>query len=151
MSEDLLSTRLLADASKRPALLSDCERLINDEVSSKSGLTGMAIKTAYKVVCKVKPGIIREAMDGLLDDFVKRLDPFWQQHLEAGGAPEAFPTYMTSHASDIADGLLGITDERARRANNKTLVSAYEKLRPQGKKHVQEAVPGVSKMLSKYL
>lgn len=151
MSEDLLSTRLLADASKRPALLSDCERLIDDEVASKSGLTGMAIKAGYMVVCKVKPGIIREVMDGLLDDFVKRLDPFWQQHTSAGGAPEGFPSFMTSRAGDLADALLGITDDRARRANNKTLVSAYEKLRPQGKKHVQEAIPRVSKMLAKYL
>lgn len=151
MSEDLLSTRLLADASRRPAILSDCERVIEEEVDAKSGLTGMAIKTAYKVVCKVKPGIIREVMDGLLDDFVKRLDPFWQQHREAGGAPEAFPAFMTSRAGDIADGLLGITDDRARKASNKTLVSAYEKLRPQGKKHVQEAVPRVSRMLAKYI
>lgn len=151
MSEDLLSTRILSDASKRPALLSDCERLIEDEVGSKSGLTGMAIKTGYKVVCRVKPGIIREVMDGLLDDFVKRLDPFWTQHRDSGGAPDAFPGFMTAHSSDIADGLLGITDDRARRANNKVLVGAYEKLRPQGKKHVVEAVPRVSTMLSKYI
>lgn len=151
MSEDLLSTRVLSDTSKRPALLSDCERLIQDEVNAKSGLSGMAIKGGYMVVSKVKPGIIREAMDGLLDDFVKRLDPFWVQHRDGGGTPEAFPAYMKGRSSDIADALLGITDDRAKRASNKTLISAYEKLRPQGKKHVEEAVPRVSTMLGKYL
>lgn len=151
MSDDLLSTRILADESKRPAILSDCERLIEEEVGSKSGLSGMAIKTGYKVVSRVKPGIIREVMDGLLNDFVKRLDPFWQQHRANGGEPAAFASFMNARAPDIADGLLGITDDRARRANNKVLVSAYEKLRPQGKKHVVDAIPRVGAMLGKYL
>ena len=151
MSEDLLSTRLLSDASKRPGLLSDCERLIDDEVKSKSGLTGMAIKGGYMVGSKVKPGIIREVMDGLLNDFVTRLDPLWQTHRDAGGTPEGFPDFMKARSSEIADALLGITDDRARRANNKVLVGAYEKLRPQGKKHVVEAIPRVSAMLGKYL
>src|SRR5207249_1186620 len=65
--QDTLTTRLLSDKSKRPRLLSDCERLIDDEVKSKGGLSGLAIKGAYKIVCAIKPGLIREAMDGLLD------------------------------------------------------------------------------------
>ncbi|MFZ9886779.1 MAG: DUF6918 family protein [Myxococcota bacterium] len=151
MSNDLLSHRILEDAKKRPAILNDCERVIEEEVGAKSGLSGMAIKAGYLVVCKIKPGIIRESMDGLLDDFVRRIDPFWQEHRSAGGSPEAFPGYMNGKSAQIADALLGITDDRARRANNKTLVSAYEKLRPQGKKLVADAIPRVSAMLGKHL
>lgn len=151
MSEDTLSGRLLADASKRPALLSDSERVIEQEVNAKSGLTGMAIKGAYKVVCKVKPGFIREAMDNLLDDFVARLEPFYKEHREAGGAPEAFGGFLAARGGPAADALLGITDDRARSAKNKTLKSTYEKLRPQAKKHVEEAVPRVSELLVRHL
>jgi hypothetical protein len=151
MSEDTLSGRLLSDASKRPALLSDSERVIQQEVDAKSGLTGLAIKGAYKVVCKVKPGIIRESMDSLLDDFVKRLDPMYAQHLEAGGAPAAFGGYLAARRAEAADALLGITDDRAKGAQNRTLKGTYEKLRPQAKKHVEEAVPRVSELLVRHL
>lgn len=150
-TEDSLSTRLLADASKRPRLLSDCERLIEAEVDAKGGLTGLAIKGAYKVVCAIKPGIIREAMDGLLDDFVKRLEPFYAEHRKNGGEPRSFGDALARRAGDVADGLLGITDDRARKAKNASLKSAYDKLRPQAKKHVEEAVPRVGRTLSPHL
>ena len=153
MTEDnTLTARLLADTSKRPRLLTDCERLIEDEVASKSGLTGLAIKGAYKVVCAVKPGVIREAMDGLLDDFVKRLEPFYAQHRDMGGNdPKQFGEYMSKHRGEVADALLGITDDRAKRARNTTLKGAYDKLRPQAKKHVEEAIPRVGRTLSAHL
>lgn len=148
---DTLAARLLADKAKRPAILSDCVKLIDDEVASKSGLSGFAIKAAYKVVGTVKPGIIRESMDMLLDDFVHRLEPFYADHRKAGAAPAAFGETLSRRPGDVADALLGITDDRAKKAKNATLKSAYEKLRPQAKKHVEEAVPRVGRTLSPHL
>lgn len=150
-TQDTLSHRLLSDASRRPRLLTDCERLIEEEVASKGGLTGLAIKAAYKIVCAVKPGIIRESMDGLLDDFVRRLEPLFAQHRSTQGQPKAYGDYLASRRSEVADALLGITDDRARVAKNATLKSAYEKLRPQAKRHVEEAVPRVGRMLASWL
>ena len=152
MSENTLKGRLLEDASKRPRILTDCERLIDDEVRAKRGLSGVAIKGAFKIVKKVKPGVIRESMDGMLDDFIDRVEPFWAQHRDAGdGEPAGFEPYLKNHVNDVADALLGITDERAARAKNKAMKSAYEKLRPQAKKHVAEAVPGVARMIGRHL
>ncbi len=146
-----LAELLLQDRSKRPAILRDCERFIDDEVNRKKGLTGVALKGGYKVVCKVKPGIIREAMDSLLDEFVGRLEPLFTRHVEGGGEPAAFATFLDRHADEAADLLLGVTDERAARAKNKTLKSAYQKLRGQAKKHVVEAIPGAGRMFVKHL
>ena len=151
MSDDTLTKRLLGDPARRPRLLDDCVRLIDEEVGSKGGLSGLAIKGGYKIVCAVKPGVIREAMDHLLDDFVLRLEPFWQAHGAEGGAPAAFGDALRRRAPEVADALLGITDDRARRAKNATMKGAYERLRPQAKKHVEEAVPRVGRTLSAYL
>lgn len=150
--ENTLTSRLLADRAKRPRILNDCERLIEDEVASKSGFTGMAIKASYKIVCSVKPGVIRESLDGLLDDFVKRLEPFYAQHRDLGASdPKAFGDYLSKRPGEVADALLGITDDRAKRAKNGTLKGAYDKLRPQAKKHVEEAIPRVGRTLSAHL
>lgn len=145
---DTLTERLLSDKSKRPRLLTDCERLIEEEVSSKGGLTGLAIKGAYKIVSALKPGVIREVMDGLLDDFVKRLEPLYAQHRAANGEPRAFGEFLNKRKGEVADALLGITDDRAKVAKNATMKSAYERLRPQGKKHVEDAIPRVGRTLS---
>ncbi|HEY1099100.1 MAG TPA: hypothetical protein VGF99_09225 [Myxococcota bacterium] len=149
---DTLEARLLADKAKRPRLLDDCVRLIDAEVDSKGGLSGMVIKGAYKVVGAVKPGFIKEAMDHLLDDFVKRLEPFYAQHRDLnGGDPTKFGSYLSSHRGDVADALLGITDDRARNAKNPNIKATYNKLRPEAKKHVEEAIPRVGSTLSKHL
>ncbi len=150
-TDDSLSARLLTDRSKRPRLLSDCERLIEEEVASKGGLSGLAIKGAFAVVQRIKPGIVREAMDSLLDDFVRRLEPFFAAHVAAGGLPAAFGAALGQKGAAVADALLGITDEKAKRAKNMTLKSAYEKLRPQAKKHVEEAIPRVGRTLGPHL
>jgi hypothetical protein len=148
---DTLSGRLLTDATKRPRILTDCERLIEEEVAAKGGFTGLAIKGAFKIVCAVKPGIIRESMDGLLNDFVGRLEPFYAKHAAAGAPPKEFGAALAKQPGDVANALLGITDDRAKRAKNATLKSAYERLRPSAKKHVEEAIPRVGRTLSAHL
>ncbi len=148
---DTLHSHLLADSNKRPRLLDDCVRLIDAEVGSKGGLSGLAIKAAYKIVQAVKPGFVREAMDSLLDDFVKRLEPFYAQHRSGGGEPAKFTDALSKRPADVADALLGITDDRAKRAKNPNIKATYDKLRPQAKKHVEEAVPRLGRTLSPHL
>lgn len=151
MSEATLQSLLLDDRSKRAALLTDCERLIDSEVKGKGGLSGIAIKGAFKIVSKIKPGMIRDAMDNLIDSFVERLEPLFKEHSGAGGEPKDFGTFLTKNAARAADALLGVTDDRASRAKNKTLKSAYDKLRPQAKKHVVDAIPGAGRVFAKHI
>ena len=130
----------------RPSVIADAERIIQEEVDSK-GLAGLPIKGAFKVVKAVKPGFVPDVIDALLDDFANALDPMVQA-ARADGAP--VDTYMQKRSSEVAEALLGITDARSTRAKNQTVKSAYQKLRPMAKKHVEQAVPRVSKMIAKY-
>jgi hypothetical protein len=88
-------------------------------------------------------------VDGLLDAFASRLDPFYQAHATQGGG-RSLVDYLGSRKSEVADALLAITDERARVTRHSTLKSAYDKLRPEGKKHVEAAVPGVARLIEKH-
>jgi len=137
---------LLTDET-RPGLVQDCVQVIEAEVASKSGLGGVVIKTAFKTVKAVKPGIIPDVVNVLLDDFVGQLSPFYAEHL-AGGDGD-FPARVVQDADQVADALLAITDGRAERSKHRTLVKAYKKLRPQGKKQVVSAMPRIADMLSK--
>lgn len=138
----------LLTAEKRPQLLTDCEKLIDEEVASKSGLSGIAVKTAFAMVKAVKPGIIRESIDALIDEFVEKMEPFYtaQQSSTQGVEP-----YFSTRAGEVADALLSVTDARAARAKNATIKKAYESLRPKGKQHVEAAVPRLARLLAKHV
>ena len=138
---------ILLVPGQRPKVIADCARLIEEEVDTKGGLSGLAIKGAFALVKAVKPGFVGEAIDHMMDDFVKRLEPFYA---EARQRNEPIGPYMTSRAGDVAEALLAISDERATRAKNPTLKKAYEKLRPTGKKHVEAAVPRVGRLIAQY-
>jgi hypothetical protein len=140
-------TDMLLVPGNRPKVIADCVQLINEEVDAKGGLTGLAVKGAYALVKAVKPGFVTEAVDHMLDDFVKRLEPFWA---DAQAKNEPIGPLMNARAPQVADALLAISDERAARSTNPTLKKAYEKLRPTGKKHVEQAVPRVGRLVQKY-
>ena len=140
-------TDMLLVPGNRPKVIADCVQLINEEVDSKGGLTGLAVKGAYALVKAVKPGFVTEAVDHMLDDFVKRLEPFWA---DAQTKNEPIGPLMNARAPQVADALLAISDERAARSTNPTLKKAYEKVRPTGKKHVEQAVPRVGRLIQKY-
>jgi hypothetical protein len=137
---------ILSPPATRKQVVVDCERIIEEEVASK-GLMGLPIKAAYAVVKAIKPGFIPEVIDGLLDDFTDRVDPFYQAALSKN---EPVSAYMNARAGEVAEALLGITDQRAQRAKNQIVRGAYEKLRPMGKKHTEAAIPRVSRMVAKY-
>ena len=138
---------ILTVPGTRPKVVVDCVTLVQEEVDSKGGLTGLAIKGAYALVKAVKPGFVAEALDGMLDDFADRLQPFWA---DAQAKNEPVGALMTGRAGEVADALLAISDGRAARAKNATAKKAYEKLRPTGKKHVEAAVPRLGRLIAKY-
>jgi len=138
---------ILLAPGNRPKVIVDCVRLIDEEVDSKGGLTGLAVKGAYALVKAVKPGFVSEAVDSMLDDFVKRLEPFYAA---AQAKNEPIGPAFNARAGEVAEALLAISDERSQRSKNGTLKKAYEKLRPTGKKHVEAAVPRVGRLVAKY-
>jgi hypothetical protein len=138
---------ILLVPGNRPKVVADCGKLVEEEVDSKGGLTGLAVKAAFAVVKAVKPGFVNEAVDHMLDDFVKRLEPFWA---DAQARNEPIGALLNARSGQVSDALLTISDERAARSTNNTLKKAYEKLRPTGKKHVEAAVPRIGRLIAKY-
>lgn len=139
---------LLGGPAKRGAVIDDALRVLDAEVDSKGGLSGIAIKTAYKVVKGISPDFLTKTVDHLLNDFLRVLDPIYQEAVQKGISPKQ---HLTSDPSRIADALLGITDARARNANNQVVKKTYEKLREGAKKHVEAAVPRLGEMFARHV
>jgi hypothetical protein len=138
---------IVSEEQKRASVVDDACRVLDLEVSDKTGMGGMAIKAAYKVVKGLKPGFIREVVNNLLDDFLEALDPLYQEAQEKGEPPGA---YLVSNRGRAADALLAITDRRSERAKNATIKKLYGKLRPSAKKQVEAAAPRLGEMLGRH-
>jgi hypothetical protein len=139
---------ILLDSSRRPAVVTDLQTLIDEEVAEKGGVSGTVVKTGYAAVKKIKPGIIGSAVDSLLDDFTAALEPFYTDYKASGGTD--FGAYLSGRSSEAADALLGVTDARAETSSRDSIEKVYSKLRPQGKKNVEEALPRLGKLIDKH-
>lgn len=138
---------VLGDPQKRKAVIADSEKLLEAEVASKSGLRGAAVKAGFKALKKVKPGIVPAAIGKLLPEFAPVVDPFYQQGKDAGDVRG----YFTREASRIADALLGVTDAKAQRADNKVMKKIYNGLRGQAQQHTAAAMPAVADMIVRHV
>lgn len=146
---------ILTAPDVRPKVVDRCARLVDAEVSRKSGLSGIAIKAAYKLVQKIKPTMVKDVTDKLLPDFARAVDPMYQDSLgqaESSGqsVAEGFQQALNRDRSRTADALLGVTDakiETARPAIKKT----YGKLRGTAKDNVASAVPGLARAMAEFL
>lgn len=137
----------LTDESKKDLVLQDCLDLIDAEVKDKRGLSGVALKTGYKVIKNFKPGFLRNVVRDLIPEFAKALDPLYNEAVDKG---EPAATYIERHQSRAADSLLAITDGKADRSSNKVVKSTYKKLRGTAKKNVEAAIPRLGKLIEKH-
>jgi hypothetical protein len=140
----------LTGPGNRQRVVQDCVRLVEEEVNARSGLSGLALKGAFKVVQTVRSGFVAEAVDRLLPQFAARLDPLLGER-DAGAPGQTMERYFSDHATRVAEALLAITDERAARAQNGPVRGTYEKLRPSAKKNVEEAAPRIGRLIDRHL
>lgn len=139
---------VLNDPARKQAMVTDALHVLDQEVSDKSGISGLAVKGAFALVKAFKPGILSEVIESLLPDFARALEPMLARYT---GGPSGVEPYLRQHQNEFVQSLLGVTDERARRTTNQTLLKAYQKLRPTGEKHVAEAVPRVAGLIQRHL
>jgi hypothetical protein len=145
---DSLKASLL-DSDRRDAVVTDLVAFVDQEVAGKSGLSGGIIKAGYAAVKKVRPGIIRSAVDGLLEDFVAALEPYWAAYQAQGGAG-GFGAFLTARPHEVAQALLAVTDRRAQRSSRAAVTNVYGKLRPKGEQNVIEALPRLGDLVERH-
>ncbi|ABG93807.1 MULTISPECIES: hypothetical protein [Rhodococcus] len=138
----------LLDESRVPAVIADVQALIDAEVSDKSGASGLALKGGYGAVKKVGPSIVPDAIEGLLPAFVTKLEPYWQAFTASGEA--GFSEYLVARGDEVADSLLGVTDERIAGSDRGAVKKVYSSLRPSAKKNVIEALPRLGALVQKH-
>lgn len=141
-----LPEMLLAPEVK-PQVVADCEALVNNEVSDMAGISGTAIKLAYKAVRTFDAGHIHYMIEQLLPSIADALQPYWADFTAVGGE---FGDYLAKREDEVSEALLAITDERGRNSPRPTIVKAYNSVRGSAAKHVKAALPAVGALIQRY-
>lgn len=136
----------IQDTAVRASIADDCAKLIDKQVAAKGGLAGMAMKTAYGVIKGVGAGYIPGAINRLLPDALKALDPLWQEGAAAGDPVK----YLSENSDRTADSILSVTDARIAKTSNGVVSATYKKLRKSVKNDVQAAVPDLAQIINSY-
>jgi hypothetical protein len=140
--------QILLAPDTRPKVTADCFTLIEQELADKSGISGTAVKIAYKTVNAFMPGHVRTMVEKLLPDMVDKLAPYWDDFSTSGGSE--FGDYLAKHGEEVAKELLSVTDARAAASGRPTIIKAYGTVRGGAAKHVEAALPRVGNLVLKY-
>lgn len=148
-------TEILTQPEVRPQVVQTCASLVDQEVESKRGVTGFAIKAGYRVINKLRPTMVNDVIDRLLPEFAGALEPMYQESTQLASQTHTssgvvFASHLQNHAAQAADALLSVTDKRAEKASG-PLKKTYEKLRGIAHEQVQQAVPHLADRLTPFI
>jgi hypothetical protein len=139
---------ILLAPDTQPQVTADCMKLIEQEVSSKSGVSGTAVKLAYKAASTLKPGYLQFTVESLIPDMADKLQPYWADFAASGAS--GFGDYLAKRSDEVSESLLSVTDARAEVCERPTILKAYRAVRGGAAKHVVAALPNLGSLVQKY-
>ena len=139
---------ILLGPDTRQQVIKDCFTLIEQEVSGMSGISGTAVKVAYKTVNAFMPGHVRFMVEVLVPKMVIKLEPYWADFSTSGGSQ--FGDYLAKRGDEVAEALLTVTDALAAESERPVIIKAYGSVRSSAARHVRDALPGVGDLVMKY-
>jgi len=139
---------ILLAPETQPQVIADCLTLIDAELAEKSGISGSALKLAYKTASSFASGYVRETVVNILPLAAARLQPYWTDFGAAGGAE--FGDYLAKRGEEVAESLLTITDGWAEESDKAIVVKAYRAVRAGAARHVEAALPRLGDLVFKY-
>ena len=139
---------ILLAPDTRPHVIDDCQKLIQQEVSAKSGISGTAVKAAYKTANTFAPGYLRSKVEQLVPELVVQLEPFWADFGASGSS--GFGDYLVKRSEEVSEALLSVADAHGAQSNRPTIVKAYKAVRGSAAKHITAALPSVGSLVQNY-
>lgn len=142
---------LLAPETVRQ-VIADCGKLVDRQVAELSGVTGTAIKLAYKTVSTLDGRLIPSMIGTILPDAAEALQPYWEKFTaESAGSRGDFGSYLASRDDEVTEALLAIIDNRERASSRAAVVKAYKTVRGSAAKHVKAALPALGDLVQGYM
>ena len=138
---------LLLAPDVQPRVVADCQKLVEQELSSK-GIAATPLKVAYKAVTAFAPGYYQQTIEAMLPHIADALEPFWADFTASGGSE--FGDYLAKRPTEVSEALLTVTDNMAAGSQRATVVKAYKAVRNGAGKNIEAALPNLGAMVQQY-
>jgi hypothetical protein len=139
---------ILFSPDTQPQLLAGSYALLEQEVAELSGVSGTAVRLAYKTVNTFLPGHIRHTVQSLLPQLVDKLEPYWVDFRVSGCGD--FGDYVAKRGEEVSQALLSVTDACAAELGHPVVIKAYRTVRASAGRHVEAALPRVGDLVQKH-
>ncbi len=139
---------ILLTPENKPHVIDDCLTLIDQEVKGKSGVSGTAVKLAYKTANTFASGYLHGMVELLAPDMIIELEPFWADFTASGAGD--YGDYLVKNGDAVSEALLSVTDRRAETSTRPAILKAYKTVRGGASKHVTAALPALGALVQKY-
>lgn len=131
-----------------PRVVTDLQALVSSELDSKGGVSGTALKAAYKAITSFAPGYYQQVISVMLPGMTDALQPYWADFLTSGGAD--FGDYLSKRGGEVSESLLAVTDNMAEISGRPAVVKAYRLVRGGAGKNIEAALPNLGTLVQKY-
>lgn len=142
-----LNEILMADGRKE-AVLRDCVEMVEQFVSERGGLKGMAYRTGLGMLKKAKPGTLDRAAQRLFPEFLTALEPFYREHQRQPAG--SFEAYLSGNAEIASRALLNVADQRVAQASD-VVQKTYARFRGGAEDEVRMLLPMLGQLVSRHL
>ena len=139
---------MLLTPDAKPRVVADVQALVEQELANKGGISGTAVKVAYKAVTAFAPGYYADTIESMLPDMADKLQPFWADFTASGGAD--FGDYLAKRPEEACEAMLAVTDNMASVSQRPAIIKAYKAVRGGAAKHIEPALPHLGAMVQKY-
>jgi hypothetical protein len=139
---------ILLAPDTQPHVVDDCQKLIEEELATKSGVSGTAVKVAYKTAHSLAPGYLRAKVEQLVPEMAVQLEPFWADFSASGSS--GFGDYLAKRGDEVSEAMLAVTDAHGALSDRPIIVKAYKAVRPSAAKHITAALPSLGALVQKY-
>lgn len=137
---------VLQDPTVYTSLVNSCQALVDQQVASKGGVSGVALKTTYGLVKGVGPNYLTGVIARALPDIMTALEPLWDEGLALGNPVD----HLSQNRQRAAIDLLTVTDLKAQTTHYAIVKNSYYKLRESVKADIEAAVPHLAKILAEH-
>jgi hypothetical protein len=140
---------ILLTPDTQPKVIADCHALIEQEIKDKSGISGTAVKLAYKTITSFAPGYYNGMVEELVPQIVEKLEPYWADFSTSGSSE--FGDYLVKRGGEVSEALLSVTDDYASKSDKPVILRAYKTVRGSAGKNIEAALPRVGEMVRTYM
>ncbi len=137
---------IVSDPEQRPDIANDAVVEAAAALRSRSGIKAVAAQFGFDAINRIRPGFLARQVEELLPAMAEAVEPWWVEGRAQGDAP----AWLTSHADEVAEALLGVTDDHVASAHDQAAVAVYRRLRSVAPRRIAAEMPRVAAFIARW-